>query len=62
MVVWGGPDAAQAEAEVTASLERGGWQPVAPDGSERVFQREDRVLRLTAVSDGKATDVRLTLP
>ena len=62
MVVWGGPDAGLAEAEVTAALERGGWQPVGPDGSERVFQREDRVLRLSAVSDGKATDVRLTLP
>ena len=62
MVVWGGPDAGLAEAEVTAALERGGWQPIASDGSERVFQREDRVLRLSAVSDGKATDVRLTLP
>jgi hypothetical protein len=45
MVVWGVPDPALAEAEVTAALERGGWQPVARDGSERVFQREDRVLR-----------------
>jgi predicted RNA binding protein YcfA (HicA-like mRNA interferase family) len=56
------PDAALAEADVTAALERAGWEPTAQDGSERVFQREDRVLRLSAVSDGKATDVRLTLP
>jgi hypothetical protein len=60
-VISGVPDAARAEADVVSALERGGWQRIADEGDEQVFQREDRVLRLSAVSDGKATDVTLTL-
>lgn len=61
VVVSSEPDVASAVAEVTAALERGGWQRTAQDGDERVFERADDVLRLSAVSDGKVTDVRLTL-
>ena len=61
MVVSWVPDLARAQAEVVAALERGGWERIARDGDEQVFEREDEVLRLFAVSDGKATDVRLTL-
>ena len=55
------PDAARAEAEVVSSLERGGWQRADADGAQRVFRRGEAVLRLSASSDGKATDIRLTL-
>jgi len=55
------PDVARARAEVVGGLERAGWQQIARDGHEQVFQREDDVLRLSVTSDGKATDVRLTL-
>jgi hypothetical protein len=56
------PDAAVATAQVVASLERGGWQQTAHDGDDLVLRREQAVLRLSASSDGKATEVRLTLP
>ena len=55
------PDLARAQAEVVAVLERGGWQRITREGDEQVFQREYDVLRLSARSDGKATDVQLTL-
>lgn len=61
MVVSSVPDVARAEAEVTTALERGGWQRTALDGDGQVFERDGELLRITAVSDGKATDVRLTL-
>ena len=53
------PDVAVATAAVVSSLERGGWQPT---GSASVFRRGDAVLQVSAGSDGKATEVRLTLP
>jgi hypothetical protein len=55
------PDVSRATGRVVEGLQRGGWQQTARDGDQRVFQRGDDVLRLSAVSDGKATDVRLTL-
>jgi hypothetical protein len=61
MVVSWVPDVDLASARVVASLEDGGWQRAAGDGHEQVFEREDAVLHLTASSDGKATQVRLTL-
>lgn len=61
MVVSWVPDIARAEAEMTAALERGGWQRSARDGDSQVFERQGEVLRMSVVSDGKATDVRLTL-
>jgi hypothetical protein len=61
MVVSWVPDPTRAQAAVAAALERGGWQRIARDGDQQVFRRQDEVLRLFAVSDGTATDVRLTL-
>ncbi len=61
MVISGVPDAARAESEVVSSLERGGWQRTDRDGTRQVFRRGEAVLRLSASSDGKVTDVRLTL-
>jgi hypothetical protein len=61
MVISWVPDAARAEAEVVSSLERGGWQRTERDGAEQVLRRGEAVLRLSASSDGKATDVLLTL-
>ena len=55
------PDVSRATARVVEGLQRGGWQRTARDGDQQVFQRGDDVLRLSVVSDGKATDVRLTL-
>lgn len=55
------PDAARAEGAVVSSLERGGWERTGRDGAEQVLRRGGAVLRLSASSDGKATDVRLTL-
>lgn len=62
VIVHGEPDVARATAAVVAGLERGGWQRTGSEGEVQVFQREDSVLRVSAASDGKVTDVRLTLP
>jgi hypothetical protein len=61
VLVSGAPDEARATADVVASLQRGGWQRTAGEGVEQVFSRGEAVLRLFASSDGKVTDVRLTL-
>ena len=55
------PDLGRAVAEVEAGLERERWRRIGRDADAEVFQRGEDVLRLSAVSDGKATDVRLTL-
>ena len=60
VVVSSVPDAALAEARVVAALEQAGWRRVrAGDGRE--FERGRALLRLSVTTDGKATDVRLTV-
>lgn len=56
------PDADVATARVAAGLQRGGWRLTGREEDEQVWQRGEAVLRVSASSDGKVTDVRLTLP
>lgn len=56
------PDADLATARVAAGLEGGGWRLTGREGDEQLWRLGEAVLRVSASSDGKATDVRLTLP
>lgn len=57
--VWGVPDLATAEAEAFDAVERDGWRRTAREGDVQVFERGAAVVRLSAESDGSATNVRL---
>ena len=57
----GVPEAAQATADASDALSRAGWQPRGREDDDVLFEREGEVLRLSSFSDGKVTDVRLTL-
>ena len=54
-------DAATAIADLTANLERDGWQTVEPGGETATLERDGMVLTATTLSDGKATELVLTL-
>ena len=60
--VWGVPDLAEAEADAVDAVERDGWRRTAGEGEVQVFVREGDVVRLSAESDGSATNVRLEVP
>ena len=62
VTVWGVPDLAEAEAEAVEAVEDDGWRRTAREGDAQVFVREGEVVRLSATSNGTATDVRLAVP
>ena len=55
------PDVDRATARVAVGLEGAGWRLTGLDGEGQRWQRGDAVLRVSASSDGRATDVRITL-
>ncbi len=62
VTAWGVPDLAEAEAQAVAAVEDDGWRRTAREGDVQVFVRGGAVVRLSAESDGSATNVRLAVP
>lgn len=61
-VTFSGPaDETRARSDVADALRRAGWRPRGREDDDQLFEREGEVLRLASSSDGKVTDVRLTL-
>lgn len=58
----GPPDQARARDDAADALRRDGWRPGGGEDGDQLFEREAEVLGLSSFSDGKVTDVRLTLP
>lgn len=57
--VWGAPDLAEARAAAVDAVEGDGWRRTAREGDVQVFVRDGVVVRMSAESDGTATNVRL---